>query len=80
MPVVKVKIVKIGTSRHSDIWKFVDKIKQTKYSKIFEIIEVTEVALPDADCYGWSYSKESLANKFNNVVRLSAFINYAFCS
>ena len=42
-----------------------DKIKKTKYSKIFEITEVTELGLPDADCYGWSYSKESFTSKVN---------------
>ena len=64
MEALKVKIVKIGASRHTDIWKFVDKIKKTpNYSKILKITEVTEVDLPDADCYGWSFSKESLAHK-----------------
>jgi hypothetical protein len=81
MAALRLKIIKIGTSRHSSIWEFVDKIKNTNYSKLFKITEVTEIALPDADCYGWSYSKESLESKVTingNVDIALGFIDQPF--
>ncbi|MDR0889283.1 MAG: hypothetical protein LBM28_01375 [Oscillospiraceae bacterium] len=59
---LRVKIIKLGTSRYSRIWKFVNRIKNTTYSKLFIITDVSETALPDAD-HNYSYSVECLSKK-----------------
>lgn len=76
---LKIEIIRLGSSKHKDTWKFIHRLHKNSRSKIFEIVSVKEISLPDADGYDWSYSDNLLSTLMKQPsdadIRL-AFIDY----
>ena len=61
MEKIKIDIIQLGNSRYLQQWHFIDKLLRSKKSKIFEIISIKKVSLPNAE-YDWTYYDSQLSN------------------
>jgi hypothetical protein len=79
MEKLKIEIIKLGNSKYKDVWTFINNLYRNSNSKIYEIVSIKEIALPNTDSWDWGYSDESLANLIGTEgaadIRL-AFIDY----
>ena len=79
MEKIKIDIIQLGNSRYLQQWHFIDKLLRSKKSKIFEIISIKKVSLPNAE-YDWTYYDSQLSNlmhcgSFNANISIG-FIDY----
>lgn len=56
MEKLRIEIVKLGISKYQDVWKFISNLQRHNNSRIYEIVSIKEVALPNADLCSWGYS------------------------
>lgn len=76
---IKIDIIQLGNSRHLEQWRFIDKLVRSKKSKIFEVISVKNVSLPNAET-DWAYYdyqlSELMPRASSNANIMIGFIDY----
>ena len=80
MDKLKIEVIKLGSSKHKEVWKYIKNLKKKNSSKIFEIVSIKEVSLSNTQSIAWGYSDAELVKKIgptsrNYDIRI-AFIDY----
>jgi hypothetical protein len=70
---IKLSIIRLGESKHKDAWNFIDKLKIKKKSNLFEVIDIQEISLPQAEL--WGYSDAYLTE----LIKHSKSADYTLC-
>jgi len=75
---LRIEIVQLGKSKFNNEWKFLSKLRDKNDSKIFEIVDIKSISLPNTDNF-WGYSDSVLSDlvKRSNSIDLTiCFIDY----
>lgn len=72
---VKIRIIQLGASKHTDEWSFIKKLRRKGQSKLFEITKIDVISLSQSD--HWGYSDSSLLELISR--KISEESDYTLC-